>query len=219
MSTFTYPGVYIEELSSGVHTITGVATSIAAFVGWAPQGPVTEATLVESWSDYQTLYGGLDARSQRRKHEKETLAGLKERPLPSGGEPFQFEFRRIERTAGRREIGSFKFVPSRLGARFARICESPPDDRFGWPPNRAGMRYGAPRRSFSNRAWIRRPNVRRLFDHAFNQQSVENVEADGVYGCVQLGRHLRQREIETVAVGGISPRRPTLDARSNAPCG
>jgi phage tail sheath protein FI len=63
MSTFTYPGVYIEELSSGVHTITGVATSIAAFVGWAPQGPVTEATLVESWADYQTLYGGLDARS------------------------------------------------------------------------------------------------------------------------------------------------------------
>ena len=63
MSTFTYPGVYIEELSSGVHTITGVATSIAAFVGWAPQGPVTEARLVESWADYQTLYGGLDARS------------------------------------------------------------------------------------------------------------------------------------------------------------
>jgi uncharacterized protein len=32
MSAFTYPGVYIEELSSGVHTIAGVATSIAAFV-------------------------------------------------------------------------------------------------------------------------------------------------------------------------------------------
>jgi Bacteriophage tail sheath protein len=63
MSAFTYPGVYIEELSSGVHTIAGVATSIAAFVGWAPQGPVTEATLVESWPEYQTLFGGLDSRS------------------------------------------------------------------------------------------------------------------------------------------------------------
>jgi phage tail sheath protein FI len=63
MSAFTYPGVYIEELSSGVHTIAGVATSIAAFVGWAPQGPVTQATLVESWTEYQTLYGGLDSRS------------------------------------------------------------------------------------------------------------------------------------------------------------
>jgi len=63
MATFTYPGVYIEELSSGQHTITGVATSIGAFAGWAPQGPVSEATLVQSWSDYQTLFGGLDSRS------------------------------------------------------------------------------------------------------------------------------------------------------------
>lgn len=63
MASFTYPGVYIEELSSGQHTITGVATSIGAFIGWAPQGPVTAATLVQSWSDYQTLFGGLDSRS------------------------------------------------------------------------------------------------------------------------------------------------------------
>ena len=63
MNTFTYPGVYIRELPSGVHSITGVATSIAAFVGWAPQGPVTESRLVESWIDYQATFGGLDARS------------------------------------------------------------------------------------------------------------------------------------------------------------
>jgi phage tail sheath protein FI len=63
MATFTYPGVYIQELTSAVHTITGVATSIAAFVGWAPQGPVTEATLVESWPEYEALFGGLDMRS------------------------------------------------------------------------------------------------------------------------------------------------------------
>jgi phage tail sheath protein FI len=64
MPTFTYPGVYIEELSSGVHTITGVATSIAAFIGWAPQGPTDRATLIESWADYQATFGGLDARSK-----------------------------------------------------------------------------------------------------------------------------------------------------------
>ena len=57
--TLTYPGVYIEELPSGVHTITGVATSIAAFVGWAPQGSVTEAVLVQSWSDFAREFGGL----------------------------------------------------------------------------------------------------------------------------------------------------------------
>ncbi len=59
MPTFTYPGVYIEELPSAVHTITGVATSIAAFVGWAPMGPTDEAVLVQSWSQYQMLFGGL----------------------------------------------------------------------------------------------------------------------------------------------------------------
>jgi phage tail sheath protein FI len=61
--TFTYPGVYIEEIPSGVHTITGVATSIAVFVGWAPEGPTNKATLVQSWSDFESQFGGLDARS------------------------------------------------------------------------------------------------------------------------------------------------------------
>src|SRR5215469_6336320 len=58
-----YPGVYIEELPSGVQTITGVATSIGAFVGWAPQGSTAEAVLVQSFSDYQREFGGLDSRS------------------------------------------------------------------------------------------------------------------------------------------------------------
>ncbi|HEY0760129.1 MAG TPA: phage tail sheath subtilisin-like domain-containing protein [Acidisarcina sp.] len=61
--TFTYPGVYIEEIPSSVHTITGVATSIAAFVGWAPEGPTEAATLVQSWPEYERTFGGLDARS------------------------------------------------------------------------------------------------------------------------------------------------------------
>ena len=62
-ATLTYPGVYIEEVPSGVRTITGVATSIAAFVGWAARGPVDEATLVQSWAEYERLYGGRDRRS------------------------------------------------------------------------------------------------------------------------------------------------------------
>ena len=59
MTIHTDPGVYIEEFSSGVHTITGVATSITAFVGWAPQGPTDRAVLVQSWSDYARQFGGL----------------------------------------------------------------------------------------------------------------------------------------------------------------
>jgi uncharacterized protein len=58
-TTYTYPGVYIEELPSGQNTITGVSTSIAAFIGWTDQGPVGEAVMVESWTEYESLFGGL----------------------------------------------------------------------------------------------------------------------------------------------------------------
>jgi len=57
----TYPGVYIEELPGGVHTITGVATSIAAFVGWAPKGRTDQATKVLSFSEYERQFGGLSS--------------------------------------------------------------------------------------------------------------------------------------------------------------
>jgi phage tail sheath protein FI len=62
-STLTYPGVYIEEVPSGVRAITGVATSITAFVGWAARGPTDRAQLVLSWNDFERRYGGLDRRS------------------------------------------------------------------------------------------------------------------------------------------------------------
>jgi phage tail sheath protein FI len=63
MPSYTYPGVYIQELPSAVHTITGVATSIAAFIGWADKGPTNEAVLVQSFPDFERQFGGLDARS------------------------------------------------------------------------------------------------------------------------------------------------------------
>lgn len=63
MQAYSYPGVYIQEVPSSVHSIAGVATSIGAFVGWAPQGPTTEAVLVESFMDFQRQFGGLDSRS------------------------------------------------------------------------------------------------------------------------------------------------------------
>ena len=55
----TYPGVYIQELPSGRHTITGVATSITAFVGRALYGPVEEPITIFSFGDYQRFFGGL----------------------------------------------------------------------------------------------------------------------------------------------------------------
>ena len=61
--TLLQPGVYIEEVPSGVHTITGVATSITAFVGRALRGPVTAddnaPRHVYSFAEYERVYGGL----------------------------------------------------------------------------------------------------------------------------------------------------------------
>ncbi len=63
-STYTYPGVYIQELTSPVHPITGVATSITAFVGYTARGIDNRAQAVYSYSDYQRLYGGLASNSE-----------------------------------------------------------------------------------------------------------------------------------------------------------
>ena len=55
----TYPGVYIEEIPSGVRTIAGVATSVTAFLGRARRGPVEVPTLINSFGDFERIFGGL----------------------------------------------------------------------------------------------------------------------------------------------------------------
>jgi hypothetical protein len=55
----TYPGVYIEEVPSGVRSITGAATSVAAFIGRTQRGPVNEPVLIHSFADFERWFGGL----------------------------------------------------------------------------------------------------------------------------------------------------------------
>lgn len=55
----TYPGVYIEEVPSGVRPIAGVATSITAMVGRTRQGPVNFPVRIQSMGDYQRVFGEL----------------------------------------------------------------------------------------------------------------------------------------------------------------
>ncbi len=55
----TYPGVYVEEIPSGVRTITGVATSVTAFIGRALRGPTDEPVIINNYGDYERIFGGL----------------------------------------------------------------------------------------------------------------------------------------------------------------
>ena len=61
--SLTYPGVYVQEIPSGVHTITGVATSITAFIGRTARGPDNKAYTINSFSDFERTFGGLWAPS------------------------------------------------------------------------------------------------------------------------------------------------------------
>ncbi|MCA1553918.1 MAG: phage tail sheath subtilisin-like domain-containing protein [Chloroflexi bacterium] len=62
-STLTYPGVYIEEIPSGVRTIVGVSTSDTAFVDFFARGPINRAMRITSFADFERTFGGLDTRS------------------------------------------------------------------------------------------------------------------------------------------------------------
>lgn len=58
MANLTYPGVYVEEVSSGIRPIQAAGTSTAAFIGIAEKGSPNEAVKVFNFTEYQNLYGG-----------------------------------------------------------------------------------------------------------------------------------------------------------------
>src|SRR5580704_7583654 len=52
----------MPDIPTDTHPIAGAPTGIAAFVGWATQGPTDQAILLRSWSDFETQFGGFDPR-------------------------------------------------------------------------------------------------------------------------------------------------------------
>lgn len=62
--TTSYPGIYIEEVPSGVRTIAGVSTSDTAFVGFFTRGPMGDPVRITSFGDFERRFGGLDSRSE-----------------------------------------------------------------------------------------------------------------------------------------------------------
>ncbi|MFO7561120.1 MAG: phage tail sheath subtilisin-like domain-containing protein [Enhygromyxa sp.] len=53
----SYPGVYIQEISSGSRTITGVSTSVALFIGMAEQGPMDKPVRTLSLTEFERTFG------------------------------------------------------------------------------------------------------------------------------------------------------------------
>src|SRR5438045_1676761 len=59
MATYLHPGVYVEEIPSGSKPIEGVATSVAAFIGYTPRGPLGEPVRITKYEDYKDQFGGV----------------------------------------------------------------------------------------------------------------------------------------------------------------
>jgi phage tail sheath protein FI len=55
----SYPGVYVEEISSSSQAITPASTATAAFVGYTRRGPLNEPVRVTSFAEYERHFGGL----------------------------------------------------------------------------------------------------------------------------------------------------------------
>jgi uncharacterized protein len=56
MPSYLTPGVYVEEIPSQSKPIEGVGTSIAAFVGLAPGGPVNKPVAITNWAHFERLF-------------------------------------------------------------------------------------------------------------------------------------------------------------------
>jgi uncharacterized protein len=55
--TPTYPGVYVQEVPSGVRTIAGVSTSVGMFIGTSKQGPMFEPVRCVNYTAFRTKFG------------------------------------------------------------------------------------------------------------------------------------------------------------------
>jgi Bacteriophage tail sheath protein len=58
VAVYLAPGVYVEEVPAGPQPIAPASTSVVAIVGGTRRGPVRTPTRVNSWSDFQRMFGG-----------------------------------------------------------------------------------------------------------------------------------------------------------------
>lgn len=66
----TYPGVYVQEVPSGVRTIVGVSTSITLFVGRTKFGPMNTPVRLNNYSDFSRVFGDDNAAADTARYVK-----------------------------------------------------------------------------------------------------------------------------------------------------
>jgi len=92
------PGVYVDEVPSGARAITGVATSVTAFIGRCERGETaltSPPTRIGSWADFERVCGGLSERSELSHAVRHFFlnggsAALIVRVVPAGATPARF---------------------------------------------------------------------------------------------------------------------------------
>lgn len=57
MATYTYPGVYIQEVPKGPGPVQAASASTCAMIGYTDEGPVNEPTLVTSFPEFSAKFG------------------------------------------------------------------------------------------------------------------------------------------------------------------
>ncbi len=63
MAEYLSPGVYVEEMIAGSHTIKGAPTSVTAFVGFFESGEINQPIEIVSFTEFQEKFGGTDCPS------------------------------------------------------------------------------------------------------------------------------------------------------------
>src|SRR5256885_2153577 len=60
MPEYRAPGVYVEEVDTGIKPIEGVSTSVAGFAGMTRRGPLAAGPplLVTSFAEFERQFGG-----------------------------------------------------------------------------------------------------------------------------------------------------------------
>src|SRR3954454_6627710 len=56
-TSYLTPGVYVEEVPAAQKPLEGGSTSVAAFVGLAPGGPVNNPMRIANWGQFASIFG------------------------------------------------------------------------------------------------------------------------------------------------------------------